>query len=74
MTISFFYDRIIYLSRTKLLWGFPVPLSLVPFIQIVLALLINEYKDQSLVERMDVTFFFYQLSFQQFQAILGSNK
>ena len=32
-----------------------------------------KHKDQSLVEQMYMTFFFYQLNFQQFQAILGSN-
>ena len=74
MTISFFHDRIIYLSRTKFFWGFPVLLVLVLFIQIVLALLIYEYKDQCLVKRMGVIFSFYQLNFHRFQAILGSNK
>jgi len=42
--------------------------------QIVLALLINEYKDHSLVKQTDMTLLFYQLNFQQFQAILGGNK
>ena len=36
--------------------------------------LLDEYKDQSVVKQMYMIFFFYQLNFQQFQAILGDNK
>lgn len=48
------------------------PLS--PRQQIVLALLLYEYKDQNLVQQLYMIFFFNQLNFQQNQAILGSNK
>ena len=35
---------------------------------------IYEYKDHSLLKQIDMTLLFYQLNFQQFQAILGGNK
>ena len=44
--------------------------------QILLPLLLNEYKDQSLVKQIKCMwyFFVYQLNFYKFQVILGSNK
>ena len=42
--------------------------------QIVLPLLLYEYKDQNLVQQLYMIFFFNQLNFQQIQFSLGSYK
>ena len=52
-----------------------ISLSLVHFIQIVLPILLYEYKDQALIKLNALyVFFFYQFYFQPLQAILGSTK
>ena len=63
------------IRKSHYVWNKAISLSSVHFIQIVLPILLYEYKDQALIKLNALyVFFFYQFHFQPLPAILGSTK